>query len=247
MRITDTLIKECAKRGYPWKLTKDGKTVIQCLDHQLEVSLNEKFSRHEVIKPRVKFDPRNAYQTLLLANPGIEYEYTPTGTFTLAIANQVNGAARRSWSDSKTQRLEDKLGHVVAGLPVIVEGIKDLDRERKERNRRFEEEQAQRQQAARSRETTRLLREELTEAVTAWKRAEDIRAFCDRLEGRAEATGAEALEGCRAWLTWAREQADLLDPSVGDVTELVSLSVTLPDWFKGDGSYTQPKKDWWSP
>lgn len=245
MRIVDTLIKACESRGYRWKLTKEGKTVIQCLGHELEVSLAEKLSRHELPRRRVPPDPRNPWMSVL-TSARTEYEYKPTGLFTFAVANPVNGLAQRSWSDTKTQRLEDKLGHIVAGLPVIVEGIKDLDREREERNKRYEEEQAKRHQAARSRESTRLLREELAGAVTAWKRAEEIRAFCDRLEGRAEAAGSEATEGCREWLTWAREQADLLDPSVGDVTALVSLAVDLPASFGGGHDYGQPSADWWT-
>jgi hypothetical protein len=49
-----------------------------------------------------------------------------------------------------------------------------------------------------------------------WKLAADIRAFCAAARGRCwQQTGASDAQQVEAWLTWATDYADAIDPLVG--------------------------------
>ncbi len=243
MILLDTLIKACRQHGYPWKISTDGKTVIQCGGHDIEVTLHERLSKREL--PRTQRE-KQYWET---GNGPFfspqEYEWVSTNQLTFKVENSVSGGARRSWADGNAVMLESKLHEILAGLPVVAEGIRALEAAREERGRRAAEAAEARRDQARAAEVTRRLRANLTTAVAAWERAERIRVFCMRLESRAKMTSQDALKACTPWLDWARQQADILDPTFGDVTDLVAMSVDLPEWFGHPASHVPPKNDWW--
>lgn len=78
-----------------------------------------------------------------------------------------------------------------------------------------------------------------------WKRAGQLRRYCDALETRCADLPLEQQAAATAWLEWARQQADLLDPLRKELSELTSLTVELPEWFTED-SYNRPNPDWWT-
>lgn len=237
--ILDALIKACVKLGYQWRVSSKGKTLISCDGYDIEVHLKEQTKRRELPPP----PPKN--RSLYWA-PTKEYEWLPTNILVFAIENEMAGGARRSWGDGKTASLEEKLHEIVAGLPNAVAGIKALQDERDEFARRLQEDAERRRNEAWKAEETRQLRQILTTAVGRWNRAEQIRALCERVEQRARATSEQALTACEPWLAWARSQADLLDPSVGDVTEWVTTSIEMPEHFTTEHHYYQRRElDWW--
>lgn len=73
-----------------------------------------------------------------------------------------------------------------------------------------------------------------------WEQSLRLHQFCDAVE--AAAPDQEAA----SWLSWAREQANLLNPLSGDMKRLLSLSVNVPEWFKGMNCYEKPESDWWT-
>ena len=244
MLLLDTLIKACRQRGYAWKLSPEGKTLIQCEGKDIEVTLKERLSKHELPRrKRKRYDWEGPGAAEVFATR--EYEWVSTNFLTFAVENHVAGSARRSWADGNVVKLEEKLHEIVAGLPLVAQGIELLDLERERWKRKCEDEEAKRRKARRKAEVTRRLRATLVASTNKSYRAERIRAFCDRLEARTCQISPELLPKCSAWLEWARQQADLLDPLSGDFTDLVSMTVDLPEWF-GEESYVKPPSDWWT-
>ena len=131
---------------------------------------------------------------------------------------------------------------IVSGLPVVAQGINALEAERVAWQKRSDEAEAQRKERRLRAEATRRLREKLATSTSRWERAERIRAFCDQVEYRTKDT-PHAEQGA-ARLSWARAQADLMDPLFGDVADLVSTAVIVPDWF--DHKSVPQDDDWWT-
>lgn len=48
----------------------------------------------------------------------------------------------------------------------------------------------------------------------------------------------------KAWLAWAREQANRLDPLQQELREVTELAVELESWFS-ESSFGRKEKDWW--
>lgn len=242
MILLDTLIKVCRQHGYAWKISSEGKTVIRCGGHDIEVSLKERLSKRTL--PRAKRDkhPWEAGAAAALFSFQ-EYEWISTGFLTFAVDNVVAGGARRSWADGNVVKLEAKLHEIVAGLPIVAQGIDAHEAQWAARHKQRDEEEAKRKEKALRAEATRILREKLAASTTKWERADRMRVFCDQVEARLKDT-ADADQG-DAWLSWARAQADMIDPLLGDMADLVSTAVNVPDWF--DSRPAPKDDDWWKP
>lgn len=241
--LLDALITSCDSRGHVWKVSSEGKTLISCGGREIEVTLHERLAKRPL--PRTT---RKAHYWEGGPGPFFshqEYEWTSTNSLTFAVANSVAGGARRTWSDGKAIRLESKLHEIVAGLPAVAQGIADLEAERAARQKKREDDEANRREIARQEETRRKLREKLASYVTRSQRAEAIRAFCERLEAHCRDHGIDRCADTDAWVAWARAQADALDPITGDISELVRLDVNSPPWFSSCSS-SNPV-DWWKP
>jgi hypothetical protein len=122
MLLLDTLVKACRQRGYAWNITAEGKTVVRCGGHDIQVTLKERLSKRAL--PRTKREKRpwetGAAATLFSFQ---EYEWISTGFLTFAVDNVVAGGARRSWADGNVVKLEAKLHEILAGLPIVAQGI----------------------------------------------------------------------------------------------------------------------------
>jgi hypothetical protein len=115
---------------------------------------------------------------------------------------------RRRWADRARWTLEDKLVDVLTEL----EARARLDHARhiaqlKEQARRQQEWEAAMAEAHfRFAEDIRI--KALTEQVTSWQNAANIRAYCDALQ---TATSHDDVE-VGGWIQWARHHADKVDP-----------------------------------
>lgn len=242
MLLLDTLIKACRQHDYSWKISSDGKTVIRCGGHDIEITLHERLSKRELPRVRRERTYLDFGSATSFFSPQ-EYEWTSTNHLTFKVENRVSDGARRTWADGNAIKLEAKLHEIVSGLPVVAQGIDALEAERAAWRKKYDDDEARRKERAQRAEATRLLREKLIASTSKWERAQRIRAFCDQVEARTMDT-PEADQGA-AWLSWARAQADKIDPLLGDLAELVSTAVVVPDWFE---SRTAPKDDdWWKP
>jgi len=121
---------------------------------------------------------------------------------------------RKRWADSAKRRLEDVLNDVVLGLVVVADAkrARRLQREREERKR---QEAERRRIEAEQRRREELERRQLLERqIDSWAKAQQVRAFVDEVERRAQAKGKSMEPGTELgdWIAWARRHADRLDP-----------------------------------
>ena len=141
------------------------------------------------------------------------WDYTPSGRLLLRIGGPWH--VQGTWSDRGERKLESHIPEFLVRLYEVAIGERAARVVREEQARQY---QLQRQreieeQQARVRERQRL--EELEEQASRWARSRRIREYVAEVERQAgERTMDEAArEKCKAWVAWAREQADRLDPT----------------------------------
>lgn len=205
------------------------------------VGLAERISRQDAPKPDPPKRPSRTAAWHSYALPFQDrYVWTPTGELRFTLDEYPGMPVRKSWSDGKRQRLEDKLPQILDGLQEMAAAFAIKKAKDAAWKREQEEEAARRLVRARAAEAERVRRKRLTTALVRWERAERLRRFCGAVE-RSEA-------GCsrQDWLAWARAQAELLDPISQGEGSLFSLEVEVPSWFTRDSCYNRPDPNWWS-
>jgi len=87
MSLLDTLIKACRRHGYPWTISGEGKTVVQCGGNDIEVTLHKRLSRKELpcVKRERRYWERGSIGPFFYAQ---EYEWLSTNRLTFRLANQ---------------------------------------------------------------------------------------------------------------------------------------------------------------
>jgi len=250
LRLLDSLIKASEAKGYNWSITSEGKTVIECDGESLAVELKERVPRRE-IPPKPAPSPRRSRHgwspNLSYLDYSSRYEWVSTNELSFHIDEYIAGSAQRTWNDTKHSRLEEKLDLILAGLPAVAAGLKAKREEHEAWRRSYEEERRREREEARRVETQRRLRKRLVLAMQDWERASRLHRFCDAVEARCRDLDSAQRAVATAWLIWAREQADVLDPLGHDLGALTSSAVELPEWFPGESyGYSRPKPDWWA-
>lgn len=133
-----------------------------------------------------------------------------SGRLRIRIAAYVPNLARRSWGDSKTQTLDALLGHVVLGVEEAAVRIRQarLEEQREEDERKEERRKGLRE--ALEYWHTEALIEDLVEMANDWSRARLVHDFV--LAAGAALPPDQRSDGFAAWLGWASDYADTLDP-----------------------------------
>ena len=174
-RLLQALFAALETRGHKVAATKEGKTILTVLDEVLEVSLREpsKQVRHVPTAKEIADAKRYSW-----SRPA-PYDLVSAGTLVLNIEN-VWGV-RHTWKDGKTQRLEDVLNDVIAGLLEAAFQKKE-QRDEQERERLRAEEIGRQREAARQRfrqERARVRR--FDRLKVACREHEDLLAFLEQL------------------------------------------------------------------
>ena len=203
----DAFLKALELRGFRVTISTAEKpeTQVEILGQRLTITLDERIKRTE-------HAPRTGERF------GPKWDYAPSGQLRLKIDEWVSGSARKTWSDGQRARLERQLNSVVAGLVVIadVKRAWEQEREREEAARREAERQRALAEQARREEEER--RSVLERQAESWAKSQRLRGFIDEVERRANAKGVSIVPGSElgAWIAWAREHADRLDPLARD-------------------------------
>jgi hypothetical protein len=237
--LLDATIKASEAAGHGWKITGDGSTTVTVNAVTMKIVLKERLTKR-VLPPAPKppspprLHPRGPYFDALFLGSSFrsrEFEWVSTGELSISIDEHFAGTARTTWRDTSSVPLEDKLANLVAHLPVTASVIKAWSDQLAEISRQSERAEKARVRNARLAEEQRLLRATLVGAMEAWERAERLRRFCQAVE----ASPRGVHENQQAWLAWAREQADLLDPLLsGRPGDLFALTARVDEWFTGN-------------
>src|SRR5262249_17062822 len=138
------------------------------------------------------------------------YNSSPSGRLVLKIDHYESGL-RKHWADGRKQRVEECLGAFILQLEAVANSIKPRREKQEEQERdrlAWEDERAEALQRIRE-EEERI--ETLREQAAAWEESQRIRRFVDAVRLR-QKRGTTTYVADAAWLRWATEQADRLDP-----------------------------------
>ena len=182
----------------------------------LQLLFTQAEQRGHTVRAVMRTDRRRTHGYCIIVH-GHQYPITVVeyrGALTLKLDGLFGG--RREWGDGLRVRLEHRIPDVLASLEA---------RARAAEQRRVEREALAREhssvevaEVARCREAydrdyaTGVLREQ----AAAWRLADEIRAMCVHIQRRI--TDGTAPPGNQAWLSWARQHADQLDPTTKALT-----------------------------
>jgi len=213
MRILDALIKAFRIRSF--KASSNGNQGIRVVVHGevIEFVLTEEVNRKVCDLAEEEERERDSLRWIYRDPPHL---YVPSGTFSLEITTYCREEIRCLWRDGKRKKIENILNSFVVSL------LKTADALRKERLRCEEERRCHEEWKRQRTEKLRLICEEekrlnqLNTEVNSWHASKRMRAYIHAV--RAAVTTEHGLinenSECAAWLEWATQQADRLDPLV---------------------------------
>jgi hypothetical protein len=205
LRFFDALIKAVERVGGRVEVTRSadgrerGTRVVFC-DEGVPVRLRERYRQVPV--------PPDKQRTSVW---GGRFEYVLTGEFILDAGHSYGDQYAKD--GRTTGPLETQLNRI---LPRLVEalGRARAARWRQEAaHRQWEEQERLRQEQAERERVERARVEALLAEATAWRKVNDLRSYIAAVEERAaDAQTMDTSPKLANWLSWAREQADRLDP-----------------------------------
>ncbi|MCC5071707.1 hypothetical protein [Xanthomonas campestris] len=167
--------------------------------------------------------------------------YILIGTGKLALEfDQWLGNSRHTWKDGAVSPLEAQLHEVIAEVPVWEDALRTRRLQNEKQAADAREQEARRIEAARTEAILRAQRADMVQNMLAWERAERIRHFILAVEQSADPT-PEA----QAWLAWANEQMERLNPIASSFASVINLDVKLDPYFRGYSHWNKTEKDWW--
>ena len=210
LRILNALFHALESRGYQLTL-EDGTKSSLCVRMQgepIQFGLEERFRR--VAHPDQHNDHLPAWQRE-------RYAYVSTERLVLKIVEWGAQGLQKVWADGKTAKVEACLNDFIIGLLKVAHVVK-VERLQREQDQRARLEAQQRQWA----EETRRKKEEarrnyLIKDAEAWAQARNIRTYVTAFKDRFIARYGDIQAGSQVdqWMSWARRQADTLDPLTG--------------------------------
>ncbi|RPA65853.1 hypothetical protein EF294_03695 [Gordonia oryzae] len=143
-----------------------------------------------------------------------KYDHAPSDRLAIVTHDAAAYPSEKSWADTKTRRLEDRLVDILAAFSTWVAS----DTDRRERQRIEDEERAKRleleNQQAHSAYVEHTLGEMLQADAAAWESAQRLRSYVDALRRRvATIEDAQERADADAWVTWSKRYVDqAIDP-----------------------------------
>jgi hypothetical protein len=143
-----------------------------------------------------------------------KYDYCPTGELSMKIVENGAYGSRKKWSDSKSGRLEEKVGKFIGGAIMVAHMLKIERKAREEADRRREEVRKKWEEDEKRRRDEEAHLQKLEQQAALWAKSEQLRTFVQAVESTIE--GKEISEDMKrrveAWIAWARNHADQIDP-----------------------------------
>ena len=209
LRIMDAIIKAFEERSYKVEVGKGEVqgTYLLIHDAKLGFALTEKVNNVPHIPTAAEIEKQKKYSW----EKPPRYDYKPSGLLTLKIDEYHAQGYRKSWSDGKTQRLEDLLDDFIVGAIKVAIIAKE---ERLERERQWAEESRLRAEREAQRLAAEKFIKDLEENAQAWNKSQQVRAFIESVEKEyaERSLSPEDQEKLKEWLAKAKRYADWLNP-----------------------------------
>jgi len=236
LRIAQSLILEAQRRGHHVEQRSEdrrrhGGLCIVVDGYPFELTFVEETDRRPHVATKAELDraARWSYERIP------KWDHFPSGRVQLRGGHD---GARPLATDRVRWRLEDRLDRALAEIERRADELTQRAREKQRQleQRRLEWEQAMLVARARLVESQRgdLLRQQ----TERWRHASEIRGFIEAVRAREGAAWAVDPK-TEAWLSWAAEHADSIDPLLGPLS--------VPEPPEPTPSALEPFLDGWSP
>ncbi|WP_139240401.1 hypothetical protein [Fodinibius roseus] len=213
--ILDALLKELEKRGYSVHTERHNSsywTYIKIDKDKMYIQLREEGTR------RKRTEKKHSW--------GYEYEYNPTGKLKLLLLENRWQTSSKVLSDTKSEKLEDRLDEFFFKLESMAEKIKSKRLKREERHKKRELEQ-QIEEAIEDQEKSEQERlAKLKQRANSFMKSQyiyDFIAEIENLQSQLDLSEEEQLK-FKGWLIWTRNHADRLNPVKQMVKEILGPS-----------------------
>ncbi|MEN5302629.1 hypothetical protein [Pseudomonas sp. TWI628] len=242
--LYDSLIKASESSGYIWGIGSNG-SFVQVDGEELLITIQERIKRFDIPPPAPKaIKPGQRWEPDFAAMRAARFGWEPTGVFSLVVDARSEVLIQKTWTDSKTGRLESKLGQILTGFVRIALSVKaQRSSDEASRRRRAEEERVRKEGIDQQRRLDKW-RQNLMKNLERWERAQRLQAFIHAtIQG---SPPDEATQMALAmWVSWATQQVELLDPLKVDILKVIDLSVDLPSSDYGYWGSSKKVEDWW--
>ncbi|MCO1623719.1 hypothetical protein [Pseudomonas putida] len=242
--LYDTLIKASESLGYTWGVGSKG-SFLRVDEEELLITIQERIKRFDIPPPPPKpFKPGQRWEPDFAALRAARFGWEPTGVFSLIVDARSEVLIQKTWTDSKTGKLESKLGQILTGFARIALSVKAQRSSEEASRRRWAEEERVRKERIDQQHRLDKPRQNLMKNLESWESAQRLRAF---IQATVEASSKdEATQMALAmWVSWASRQVELLDPLKVDIPKVIDLSVDLPSSEYGYWSNSKQVEDWW--
>jgi hypothetical protein len=202
IRILNVLETSLAAAGMKWEQGENQRGIVgRFLEETIVFSIVEVTSRTEHLEKHPTYSWMDSRS----------YTYQFLGDLKITIDGYYEG--RKSWSDGKTQRLEEKLPQIIEGFIAAAEAMRRRTEEWREREARWAEEAAIRREKERiAYERQQFLDGALKEA-RAWSDAALLRQYVAHLREVVAVSQTELTDYGKNWLSRAEEAVSWLDPT----------------------------------
>jgi len=228
LRIMDALVKAFEARG--WKVSlgagDDRKSYVTILGQQLPFGIRETLKKVLNEPPK----PQRLSDGTIYTPWQSKYRDEPSGRLALVIRYSWGYGVSKSWVETTTRPLEDRLRDFIISLVRMAnEGV--------ERDRRHEGEERARQEAEGRRVAEQRRREAEAARVRAldrqasqWEGSRRLRDYLTAVRAAAESQrgGLHTCSEFTAWLAWAEAHARSIDPLQQPLDSLLTVEPLKP-------------------
>lgn len=242
--LYDSLIKASESLGYTWGIGSNG-SFVRVDGEELLITIQERIKRFDIPPPPPRpLKPGQRWEPNFTAMRAARFGWEPTGVFSLIVDARSEVLIQKTWTDSKTGKLESKLGQILTGFVRIAASVKAQRLSEEASRRRWAEEKRLRKEGIDQQCRLGKLRQNLMRNLESWERAQQLRAFIQAtVEG--SPPDEETQMALAMWVSWATQQVELLDPLEVDILKVIDLSVDLPSSEYGYWSRSKQVDDWW--
>lgn len=206
LRVAGAFVKACMTRKFAFESGKGSETTVrlQVCDEPLSFHFYEPTTRVDHVLTAKEERERAAGRGWLIP----KYDFLPTGKLQFIIDSYA-AEERRTFSDTPSVHLEDRLNEVMVGLLRTARVLKARDNYWAAERRAREDEQRRRQEEDARKAAERHRRRDILRDALNFSRAESLR----RLILAVESVTSDGEDGnVREWLIHARALADSLNP-----------------------------------
>jgi hypothetical protein len=224
LRIADALLKALQAKGYgfspgssdPINIGRSECSAILFGKFRVPFSIYEKYNHEKHTPTQFELENRD-----FIRPDKVDYRLSGILVFKIKLDSHSAPDYKKEWKDLPSRQLEDAIDEIVEGLIMAGTEFQNRCEEWARRAGELREQQDQQARAAHLEHLRKAGTADLEAQAHAWHRARVIRAFVAEVERLALASGGTLPTEIAQWLTWAKDQADRLDPLTHDIDAVI--------------------------